>query len=91
MIMKTLFKTLLATMIVVGCQSIDLSMVHEIQNQDNAASLISSSMKVTTDLVETYLKGFKGVVATRVSDVTVDPVMNGLRNHYPTATVIISI
>ena len=78
MIMKTLFKTLLATMIVVaGCQSIDLSMVHEIQNQDNAASLISSSMKVTTDLVETYLKGFKGVVATRVSDVTVDPVMNG--------------
>lgn len=76
--MKTLFKTLLATMIVVaGCQSIDLSMVHEIQNQDNAASLISSSMKVTTDLVETYLKGFKGVVATRVSDVTVDPVMNG--------------
>lgn len=63
--------------VVAGCQSIDLSMVHEIQNQDNAASLISSSMKVTTDLVETYLKGFKGVVATRVSDITVDPVMNG--------------
>lgn len=61
--MRTFFTNLLATMIVVaGCQSIDLSMVHEIQNQDNAASLISSSMKVTTDLVETYLKGFKGVL-----------------------------
>lgn len=73
---KGFFKNILAAiMMAVGCQSVDLTYVQ--QTQDNEVSLISSSMKVTPDLVETYLKGFKGVVATRVSDVTVDPVMNG--------------
>lgn len=66
---------LAAIMIVAGCQRIDLPCVQQIQ--DNEISLISSSKKVSPDMVETYLKAFKGVVSTKVADVTVDPVMNG--------------
>ena len=57
-----------AIMIVAGCQRIDLPCVQQIQ--DNEISLISSSKKVSPDMVETYLKAFKGVVSTKVADVT---------------------
>ena len=74
--MKTYIRIFLGVMMVMaGCQTIDLPCVQQIQ--DNAPSSISSSMKVNPDVVETYLRAFKGVVSTKVADVTVDPVMNG--------------
>ena len=77
-LMKWPFKQvvyLIAFMVVAGCQSIDLPGVQ--CKQENDISSYSSTMKVSADMVETYLKAFKGVAATKVTDVTVDPVMNG--------------
>lgn len=66
---------LIAFMVVAGCHSIDLPGVQ--CKQENDTSSYSSTIKVSADMVETYLKAFKGVAATKVTDVTVDPVMNG--------------
>jgi len=68
---------LLAAMImVVGCQSAPFSSEVILLELDSPS--LSSSMKVTPPLVEVYLKLCKGIVDTKASKVTIDPVLNGV-------------
>ena len=74
--MRTFFTNLLAaTIVVAGCQSIELS--PSVTDIDNCTSSLSVSTKVTPTHIDAYLNGYKGIPKTRSADVSIDPILNG--------------
>ena len=74
--MRTFFTNLLAaTIVVAGCQSIELS--PSVTDIDNCTSSLSASTKVTPTHLAAYINGYKGIPKTRSADVSIDPILNG--------------
>ena len=66
---------LAATMLVAGCQTLDLS--PSMTNSDKCTASFSSSTKVTSTHISAYLNGYKGVSETRSAEIAIDPLLNG--------------
>ena len=74
--MRSFFTNLLAaTIVVAGCQSIELS--PSVTDIDNCTSSLSASTKVTPTHLAAYINGYKGIPKTRSADVSIDPILNG--------------
>lgn len=74
--MRTFLTNLLAaTIVVAGCQSIELSPY--VTDIDNCTSSLSASTKVTPTHLAAYINGYKGIPKTRSADVLIDPILNG--------------
>ena len=71
---KILNQLLVVSILVGGCQTVDLS--PSIVEDDDSESPLFVSNKITPDVVKTYLTGYKGMVDTKAADVEISAVVH---------------